>query len=71
MVVEAIDLFNKRLVSIDVGSQLILDDEVEKIETNYSLYIAKKKGTPKDDFPGKFKIFNVFNQFYDFLQDYL
>lgn len=54
MVVEAIDLFNKRLLSADVGSQLLLDDEVDKIDTNYSLYIAKKKGTPKDDFPGRF-----------------
>ena len=32
----------------------MLNDEVDKIEDNYCLYIAKKKGTPKDDFPGKF-----------------
>jgi hypothetical protein len=29
-----------------------LDDNQEQIEKNYTLYIAKKNGGPKDDFPG-------------------
>ena len=36
-----------------MGAQYTLDDDVEKLDDNYSLYIAKKKGGPKDDFPGK------------------
>ena len=54
MVVEALDLFNKKLCKPEIASKYMLNDEVDKIEDNYCLYIAKKKGTPKDDFPGKF-----------------
>ena len=55
MIVEAIDLFNQRLSSSEVEAQYRLKDDVGAIEENYVLYIAKKKGTPKEDFPGKFK----------------
>lgn len=52
MIVEAIDLFNQRLSSSEVEAQYRLKDDVGAIEENYVLYIAKKKGTPKEDFPG-------------------
>ena len=47
MIVDALDLFNKHIVG-----EYTLDDSEDKIDDNYSLYIAKKKGGPKDDFPG-------------------
>lgn len=50
---DTLDLFNKRLTDPAVGAIYTLDDDVEKLDQNYSLYIAKKKGGPKDDFPGK------------------
>ena len=51
MVVDALDLFNDRLNKLK--TQYVLVDKLEKIETNYKVYIAKKKGQIKDDFPGK------------------
>ena len=50
---DTLDLFNRRLTDPSVGAQYTLDDDVDKLDDNYSLYIAKKKGGPKDDFPGK------------------
>jgi hypothetical protein len=50
MMLNAIDLFNQRLQ----GEAFSLSDEHGSIDRNYSLYIARKNGQPKDDFPGKF-----------------
>ena len=47
MIIDALDLFNKHIFG-----DYTLDDSEDKIDDNYSLYIAKKKGGPKDDFPG-------------------
>lgn len=52
LIVDTLDLFNRRLTDPSVGAQYTLDDDVDKLDDNYSLYIAKKKGGPKDDFPG-------------------
>lgn len=49
LIVDALDLFNKRLVQI--GAPYTLNDDSDKIEDNYSMYIAKKKGLTKDDLP--------------------
>jgi hypothetical protein len=38
---------------------------VTKFDENYSLYIAKKKGAPKDDFPGLSLASNVKKTNYD------
>jgi hypothetical protein len=54
--VDAIDLFNERLNRDDVNGSHMLDDEVGRIEVNYNLYIAKKNGQIKDDYPGKILI---------------
>ena len=51
--VESLDLFNKRLGDPAVKGEYSLNDNQQQLEKNYSLYIAKKKGIPKDDFPGK------------------
>jgi hypothetical protein len=53
MAVDAIDLFNERLSRNDVNGAYLLDDELNRLEQNYNIYIAKKKGRIKDDFPGK------------------
>ena len=53
MTVEAIDLFNERLNRDDINGAYTLDDGIDNIETNYVIYIAKKKGQIKDDYPGK------------------
>jgi hypothetical protein len=58
--IEAIDLFNK-----NIGGVYILDDSEEKLGDNYALYIAKKKGAPKDDFPGCSLSSNVKKTNYD------
>jgi hypothetical protein len=58
--VEAIDLFNKNIIGV-----YTLDDDEEKLESNYALYIAKKKGSPKDDFPGCSLSSNVKKTNYD------
>ena len=47
MILDALDKFNKQIFG-----EYTLDDSDDKIDENYSLYIAKKKGGPKDDFPG-------------------
>ena len=52
MVVDGIDILNERLNKLN--GQYILVDKLDKIETNYKVYIAKKKGQIKDDFPCKF-----------------
>jgi len=52
LIVDTLDLFNKRLTDPAVGAQYSLDDDIDKLDDNFSLYIAKKKGGPKDDFPG-------------------
>ena len=44
MAVDAIDLFNERLSRNDVNGAYILDDELNRLEQNYNIYIAKKKG---------------------------
>ena len=51
LVVDAIDAFNKRLT--EVSAQYRLDDNLDNLDTNYRIYIAKKKGNPNDDYPGK------------------
>jgi hypothetical protein len=51
MILDALDKFNLKLKSNNNGYQLV--DDKEAIEMNYKLYIAKKTGKPKDDFPGK------------------
>ncbi len=48
---DAIDKFNQALKAST--SPYFLDDTKAKIDDNYSVYLAKKKGIPKDDFPGK------------------
>ena len=35
----------------DVKAGYKLSDDLDKVDKNYNLYIAKKKGQPKDDFP--------------------
>jgi hypothetical protein len=47
LIVDALDLFNQHIFG-----DYTLDDSEDKIDENYSLYFAKKKGGPKDDFPG-------------------
>jgi hypothetical protein len=47
LIVDALDQFNKQIFG-----EYTLDDSEDNIDENYSLYIAKKKGGPKDDFPG-------------------
>ena len=47
---ESLDQFNK-----NIEGKYTLDDDQTKIDENYSLYIAKKKGNPKDDFLKEFK----------------
>jgi hypothetical protein len=47
LIVDALDLFNQQVIG-----DYTLDDSEDKIDENYSLYFAKKKGGPKDDFPG-------------------
>ena len=59
MAVDALDLFNERLNRDDVNGAYILDDEVSRLQQNYNIYIAKKKGQIKDDFPGKKFLFNI------------
>jgi hypothetical protein len=54
MILDALDKFNLKLKSNNNGYQLV--DDKEAIERNYKLYIAKKTGKPKDDFPGKWWI---------------
>jgi len=52
LLVEAIDKINKHLK--EINAPYTLSDDHETFETNYNLYIAKKKsGKPKDDYPGK------------------
>lgn len=29
----------------------MLDDQIDEVENNFTLYISTKKGKPKDDFP--------------------
>jgi hypothetical protein len=53
LAVDAVDLFNERLNRDDVNGAYVLDDEVSRLEYNYNIYIAKKKGLIKDSFPGK------------------
>jgi hypothetical protein len=50
-VADAIDAFNKRLANLN--AQYRLEDNLDNIEENYRIYIAKKKGNPNDDYPGK------------------
>lgn len=52
MILDAIDKFNQRLKEQGNQSPYTLDDNQDKIGDNYALYIARKNGTPKDDFPG-------------------
>ena len=53
----AIDRINQRLGELVAAYRL--DDNADKLDANYSLYIAKKKGIPKDDFPGLALMSNV------------
>lgn len=57
---ESLDQFNK-----NIEGKYTLDDDQTKIDENYSLYIAKKKGNPKDDFPGLSLTSNVKKTNYD------
>mmetsp|Transcript_2067 Transcript_2067/g.3652 ORF Transcript_2067/g.3652 Transcript_2067/m.3652 type:complete len:170 (-) Transcript_2067:512-1021(-) len=52
MVFFAIEKFNKRLTERESTAPFTLDEDQNAIDSNYTLYIAKKKGNPKDDFPG-------------------
>jgi hypothetical protein len=50
MVVEGLDLFNKRLKEVE--SEYALKDDPEVIKDNYNVCIASKKSLlPKDDYP--------------------
>ena len=51
LIVESLDALNKRLSKISAPYRLIEDSN--KVDDNYCLYIAKKKGLTKDDLPGK------------------
>ena len=47
----SLDIFNKRLEHLNAVYRL--KEDPNKIDENYCLYIAKKKGLTKDDLPGK------------------
>ena len=51
LIADAIDAFNKRLQ--ELRAEYRLDDSLDKLEDNYRIYIAKKKGIPNDDYPCK------------------
>tara|TARA_B110000503_G_scaffold13383_1_gene18131 strand:- start:11 stop:289 length:279 start_codon:yes stop_codon:yes gene_type:complete len=60
LIIETLELFKNNM-----KGKYTLDDDQEKIDDNYSLYIAKKKGGPKDDFPGLSMTSNVKKTNYD------
>lgn len=49
----AIEKFNALISDGNAEAIYRLDDDPDKFEANYSLYIARKNGEAKDDFPGK------------------
>jgi hypothetical protein len=51
-VVDALDVFNKRLK--DLNAPYTLNDNPDKLKENYNVnYGSKKNGLPKDDYPRK------------------
>lgn len=52
LVVDAIDVFNKRLKELNAPFSLL--DNPDALKDNYNVnYASKKNGLPKDDYPGK------------------
>jgi len=53
------DLFNERLSDPAINSEWRLDNDSNKFSDNYALYVAKKKGNAKDDYPSFSMMTNV------------
>jgi len=51
LIIESIEQFNTKLKAFSISAEYLLDDNVDRLDTNYAVYLAKKKGGPKDDYP--------------------